>query len=315
MAHDHGHHHPIPGRVTRAFQWGIFLNLTFVAAEIAAGIRAGSLALLSDAMHNLADVGTLALSLLAFRLLRSKANDHYTYGYRKTSILVALFNSVILLFTIGWIVWEAVQKLMHPVELPGTVIAIVAGIGIVINGATALLFFRDKSSDINIRSAYLHLVSDALVSAGIVVGGVLIALSGWYWIDSILSMIVAAVILYSTWKLLMESLRLSLDGVPHDIDLEGIRKEALSVPGIRELHHVHVWALSSAENAMTAHIVLQPNVTHEEEFGIKNKLKHLMLHRNIQHVTLETENVRQGCSDDSCGASIPEAPLKHEHHR
>ena len=177
MSHDHHHHHtpPVLSKVNAAFILGIVLNFVFVVVEAVAGFLINSLSLLSDAAHNLADVGTLALSLLAFRLLKVKPNDQYTYGYRKTSILVALFNSVVLLVSIGGIAFEAVHKSLRPEQepLPGMTIAMVAGIGIVINAASAILFFREKEKDINVKSAYLHLISDALVSAGLVVGGII----------------------------------------------------------------------------------------------------------------------------------------------
>jgi cobalt-zinc-cadmium efflux system protein len=303
MGHDHEHHHPVVAgsKVNAAFTGGIILNLAFVIVEVAFGFTIHSLSLLSDAAHNLADVGTLALSLLAFRLLKIKANEQYTYGYRKTSILVALFNSVVLLVSIGGIAFEAVHKFMTPPEpLPGKVIALVAGIGIVINAGTALFFYREKEKDINIKSAYLHMMSDALVSAGIVVGGLVMYYTQWYWIDPLLSLIIAAVILISTWRLLKASLRLSLDGVPENIHVSDIKAMALTVEGIKDVHHIHIWAISSTENAMTAHIVTILGTTRDQEQQIKNRLKHELLHRNIQHVTIETENEDEVCKTEVC---------------
>jgi cobalt-zinc-cadmium efflux system protein len=301
MGHDH--HHPVAAvsRVSTAFTVGILLNFGFVIVETGAGFYIHSLSLLSDAAHNLADVGTLALSLLAFRLLKIRANEQYTYGYRKTSILVALFNSVVLLVSIGGIAFEAIHKSFSPPEpLPGKVIALVAGIGILINSITALLFFRDKERDINIKSAYLHLMSDALVSAGIVVGGFVIYFTNWYWIDSALSLIIAAIILVSTWRLLKASLRLSLDGVPENIRIHDIREMVLQVDGVRAIHHIHIWAISSTENAMTAHVVITSGTSQEQEQNIKNFLKHELSHRNIQHVTIETEQENAVCKTEVC---------------
>jgi cobalt-zinc-cadmium efflux system protein len=303
MAHDHHHHQPTTfSKVNAAFVFGIILNFVFVVVEAVTGFVINSLSLLSDAAHNLADVGTLALSLLAFKLLKVKPNDQYTYGYRKTSILVALFNSVILLVSIGGIAFEAVHKSLRPEPdpLPGLTIAIVAGVGIFINSISALLFFREKDKDINIKSAYLHLLSDALVSAGIVVGGVIIFYTGWNWVDNALSIIIAVVILFSTWQLLRESLRLSLDGVPENIEIEKIRSAALRIDGIAGIHHIHIWAISSTENAMTAHLVLKGNVTHEREQTIKHNLRHDLEHNNIRHATLETEHENESCSADRC---------------
>ena len=304
MSHDHHHHHtpPVLSKVNAAFILGIVLNFVFVVVEAVAGFLINSLSLLSDAAHNLADVGTLALSLLAFRLLKVKPNDQYTYGYRKTSILVALFNSVVLLVSIGGIAFEAVHKSLRPEQepLPGMTIAMVAGIGIVINAASAILFFREKEKDINVKSAYLHLLSDALVSAGIVVGGIIMYYTHWNWIDNALSIAIAIVILFSTWKLLKESLRLSLDGVPENIDLEKIKTAVIKADGVAGIHHIHVWAISSTENAMTAHLVLKKNIGQEREQEIKHNIRHELEHNNIRHVTLETERQGEACDVNSC---------------
>lgn len=301
MGHEH-HHHPAPvwSRVSTAFTLGIFLNFLFVIVEAAVGFSIHSLSLLSDAAHNLADVGTLVLSLVAFRLLKVKANDHFTYGYRKTSILVALFNSVILLVSIGAIAFEAVQRAFNPEPMSGSTIAIIAGIGILINGTTAFFFFREKDKDINIKSAYLHLLSDTLVSAGIVIGGVAIFFTGWYWIDSVLSLAVVVAILFSTWKLMKESLRLSMDGVPENVSVKEITDRALRLEGVAGLHHVHIWALSSTENALTAHLVLKKDIDHEQEHSIKENLRHELHHHHIQHITLETEWENEPCASEDC---------------
>lgn len=304
--HDHNHHHhnhavTLTG-VNTAFIAGITLNFLFVIAEVIAGLLVHSLSLLSDAGHNLADVAALALSLLAFKLLKVKSNKKYTYGYRKTSILVALFNSLVLVLSIGAIVYEAVQRFFHPEPVQGTTIALIAAIGIVINGSTALLFMRNKEKDMNIKSAYLHLMSDALVSLGIVIGGIIIIYTGWFWVDSLFSIVIAVVILFSTWGLLRDSLRLSLDGVPVDIELDEIKAAAMKVPGVKDFHHVHIWAISTTENALTAHLVLSPGTGAEEESKIKKVLKHELLHKNIQHITLETERVGEHCEAEVCKA-------------
>src|SRR4051812_11733824 len=220
--HDHNHSHShniVLTSVNTAFVVGICLNFLFVVIEAIVGLSIKSLSLLSDAGHNLADVGSLALSLLAFKLLKVKSNPRFTYGFRKSTVLVALFNSVILLLSIGAIVYEAVQRSFHPEPLPGKTIAIVAAVGIAINFLSALLFLKNKDQDLNIKSAYLHLMSDAVVSAGIVFGGIVIYFTGWYWIDPVVSIVIALIILSSTWSLLKDSLRLSLDGVPRDVDL------------------------------------------------------------------------------------------------
>nr|WP_294860101.1 cation diffusion facilitator family transporter [uncultured Fluviicola sp.] len=299
MGHDHAHHHEVTlTRVNSAFVIAIILNLLFVVVEAIVGIAIDSLSVLSDAGHNLSDVGTLALSLLAFKLMKIKSTNRYTYGYRKTSILVALFNSMLLLLAIGVIVYGAVDHLFHPQIIPGLTVSIVAGIGIVINFSTALFFHRNKEKDINVKSAYLHLLADALVSAGLVIGGIVIYYTHLYWLDSVFSLIIATIILFSTWKLMKESLRLSLDGVPSDIHLEEVIALIRKVKGVKEVHHVHIWPLSSTENAMTAHLVLEETVQCEQEASIKQELRHQLEHQNIQHVTLETE--RGDCRNESC---------------
>ena len=305
-----GHHHQHEGyshgapilltNVNRAFIVGILLNFLFVIIEVCVGLYIHSLSLLSDAGHNLADVGALALSLLALRLLKVKANDKYTYGYRKTSILTALFNAVILLVSIGAIAYEAIHRFLDPQPLPGFTIAIVAGIGIAINSFTAILFLKDKEKDINIKSAYLHLMSDALVSFGLVIAGIIIHYTNWYWLDPVFSIIIAIVILLGTWNLLKHSLRLSLDGVPPDINLQDVKTEALKIDGIRDIHHVHVWAISTTQNAMTVHLVLDNNLTKEQEHNIKHEFRHEMEHLKINHVTLETEWSKDDCEIKDC---------------
>jgi len=298
----HGHHHHDHAAtltsVNTAFIVGISLNMLFVIVEVVAGLAIHSLSLLSDAGHNLADVAALALSLLAFKLLKVKSNKKYTYGYRKTSILVALFNSLVLVLSIGAIAYEAFQRLFHPQPVQGTTIAIIAGIGILVNGSTALLFMRNKEDDMNVKSAYLHLMSDALVSLGIVIGGVIILFTGWFWIDSVLSIVIAIVILFSTWSLLRDSLRLSLDGVPANIKLDEIKAMAMKIRGVVDFHHVHIWAISTTENALTAHLVIPVHTSIEEESAIKKNLKHALLHKNIQHITLETERENENCEAD-----------------
>jgi len=304
QGHSHSHHHHDHSvtltNVNAAFIIGISLNFLFVIIEVVAGLTVHSLSLLSDAGHNLADVGALALSLLAFRLLRVKSNKQYTYGYRKTSILVALFNAMVLLVSIGAILYEAIHRFLAPEPVKGTTIAVVAGIGILINASTALLFLRDKDKDMNIKSAYLHLMSDAVVSLALVAGGIIILYTGWYWIDSVLSVVVAVVILLSTWRLLKDSLRLSLDGVPANIQLDEIKAASMKVMGVMDIHHIHIWAISTTENALTAHLVLPLNSSIEEERKIKQEIKHLLLHKNIQHVTLETERENEHCAEKVC---------------
>ncbi len=299
--HHHHHHHSVAeSSINTAFVVGITLNFLFVIIEVIVGLYIHSLSLLADAGHNLADVGALALSLLAFRLLKVKSNQNYTYGYRKTSVLVALFNAVLLLISIGAIAYESIQRLLHPQPVEGVIIAIVAAVGIVINATTALLFFKNKENDLNIKGAYLHLLSDAIVSFGLVIGGIIIHFTHWYWADSLLSLIIVIVILISTWQLLKDSLRLSLDGVPNQIDVEKIKIAIIEMKGVRDMHHLHIWAMSTTENALTAHLVLHQNLSTEEEQKIKNEIKHQLIHKNIHHITLETERENEICNTQNC---------------
>lgn len=278
----------------------MILNFLFVVIETVIGLSIHSLSLLSDAGHNLADVASLALSLLAFRLMKVRSNEKYTYGYKKTTILVALFNAAVLLLSIGAIGYEAIHRMLAPEPLPGKTISIVASIGIFINASTALLFFRSKEKDLNIRSAFMHLLADAIVSAGLVIGGLLIFYTHLYWIDPILSLIIAVVILISTWNLLKDSLRLSLDGVPDEIDLHQVQEKIGRIPGVRDFHHVHIWAISTTENALTGHVVVakETNMDHLEK--LKHHIKHELLHLNIQHATLETEMEDASCDEPDC---------------
>ncbi len=286
--------------LNRAFIIGIILNAVFVVVEAAAGFYTGSLALLTDAGHNLSDVASLALALLAFKLAKVKPTKNYTYGLQKTTILVALANAVILLIAIGSIGWEAAHRLFNPEPTPGKTIAIVAGIGLVINSVTAYLFFKDKEHDLNVKGAYLHLAADALVSLGVVVAGILIYFTNWFWLDSVISFVIILVIFFSTWRLLKDTLRLSLDGVPKNIDAAAVQKAIGQLPMIQEVHHIHIWAISTTRNALTAHLVLQQETRPEKIITIKEAVKNLLKPLNIQHVTLETEFAGDTCSNPSC---------------
>ena len=271
MGHDHHHHLPVD-HLNRAFVLGIVLNLVFVCVEFGAGLWFDSVALISDAGHNLSDVVSLVLSLIAFRLARVKPTASYTYGYRKSTVLVSLLNACILLVAVGVILVESVRKLYDPQPVDGDSIAWVAGIGIVINAFTAWLFIRDKEKDLNVKGAYLHMAADTLVSVGVLVSGIVIRLTGWYAIDPVVGIAIALVILFSTSKLLHDSLRLSLDGVPVGIDSERVRRSITETdPRIEDVHHVHIWAISTTQNALTAHVVVRSLDDAEE---LKHEIKH-----------------------------------------
>lgn len=291
--HSHQHSHAINAEsLNKAFIIGIVLNLAFVVIEFAAGFWFDSLALLSDAGHNLSDVVSLVLALLAFRLAKVKANERYTYGYKKSTILVSLLNAVILLVAVGAIVIESIHKLSNPAVVPGGAIAWVAGVGVLINAFTAFLFMKDKEKDLNVKGAYLHMAADALVSVGVLVAGIVISRTDWYIIDPIIGLIVAVVILISTWNLLHDSLRLTLDGVPTSIDSQKVVEAIRALPGVDDVHHIHIWAISTTENALTAHIVLkQPEGMQE----VKHLIRHRLEDFGIGHATLEFEVPGEHC--------------------
>ncbi|MEI3456814.1 MAG: cation diffusion facilitator family transporter [Bacteroides cellulosilyticus] len=295
MSHEHSHQHSHAinaESLNKAFIIGIVLNLAFVVIEFAAGFWFDSLALLSDAGHNLSDVVSLVLALLAFRLAKVKANERYTYGYKKSTILVSLLNAVILLVAVGAIVIESIHKLNNPAVVPGGAIAWVAGVGVLINAFTAFLFMKDKEKDLNVKGAYLHMAADALVSVGVLVAGIVISRTGWYIIDPIIGLIVAVVILISTWNLLHDSLRLTLDGVPTSIDSQKVVEAIRALPGVDDVHHIHIWAISTTENALTAHIVLkQPEGMQE----VKHLIRHRLEDFGIGHATLEFEVPGEHC--------------------
>ena len=287
MSHEHSHQHSHAinaESLNKAFIIGIVLNLAFVVIEFAAGFWFDSLALLSDAGHNLSDVVSLVLALLAFRLAKVKANERYTYGYKKSTILVSLLNAVILLVAVGAIVIESIHKLSNPAVVPGGAIAWVAGVGVLINAFTAFLFMKDKEKDLNVKGAYLHMAADALVSVGVLVAGIVISRTGWYIIDPIIGLIVAVVILISTWNLLHDSLRLTLDGVPTSIDSQKVVEAIRALPGVDDVHHIHIWAISTTENALTAHIVLKQPESMQE---VKHLIRHRLEDFGIGHATLE----------------------------
>ena len=293
--HSHFHGHVHEHRITslnKAFIVGIILNLVFVLVEFGAGFYYNSMALMSDAGHNLSDVVSLVLAMLAFRLAKVKANSRYTYGYKKSTVLVSLLNAVILLIAVGAILRESIDKLRSPQEVSGGAIAWVAGIGVLINAFTAVLFLRDKDRDINVKGAYLHMAADALVSVGVLVSGLIIRATGWYMIDPVIGIVVALVILGSTWTVLSDSLRLSLDGIPRGIDPEGSDKAMLSVEGVKSVLHMPIWSLSTTENAITVHVVLDGSRPATE---VKGELRHRLADNGVQHATFEMEEENEQC--------------------
>ena len=287
MTHEHHHHERTVTSLNKAFILGIALNVAFVVVEFAVGLCYGSMGLLSDAGHNLSDVASLLLAMLAFRLAQAQATPRYTYGYKKSTVLISLLNSVILLIAVGVIVAESIGRMLHPEPVVGGAIAWTAGVGVAINGFTAWLFMKDKDRDLNVKGAYLHMAADALVSVGVLVSGLVISWTGWTIVDPVVGLVVAAVIVASVWSL-------THDGVPGEIDVAAIGRKMTDVPGVKAVHHIHVWAISTTENALTAHVVLESLSCMEE---VKHDLKDLLNHAGIPHATLEFESVAERCDE------------------
>lgn len=285
--------------ITRAFIIGIGLNLLFTGVEFITGFLYNSLALISDATHNLSDVGSLVLSLIGMKLAEKAATKSYTYGYKKVTILASLINAILLVVVVFGILKEAIERFVHPPDVLGEGIIIVASIGVVINSISAYLFYKDQKSDINIKGAFIHLLVDAIVSVGVVLSGVMLIYTGWNLLDPIISIAVVIVIVISTWGLLFESIRLTLGGVPKDIDTDKITELILGINGVNDVHHVHIWAISSTTNALTAHIKVGQG---QEKMWdqIKARIKSELVNKNIQHTTLELESDDADCETNDC---------------
>ena len=298
--HHHGHHHGHVGKLTSLngiFVFSIILNLLFVGVEAIVGLTQNSLSLLSDAGHNLSDVFSLLLVLIAFHLAKVHASKQYTYGYKKSTVLISLINAILLLVAIGGILLESYHKFYEPVEVNGVAVSWTAGVGILINGLTVVLLMKGQKSDINVRGAFLHMVADTLVSVGVVISGILITFTGWNIIDPIVSIIIAIIILISTWQLLTSSLRLLVDGIPEGVKWEKVEEILKSHPHVQEVHHIHIWAISTTDNALTAHIVIDDLNELEE---VKEHIKHALPEANISHSTLEFETPGGHCHDHEC---------------
>ena len=253
--HDHDHSHHAPASFNRAFAIGMVLNLLFVAVEAFYGWRINSLALLADAGHNLSDVASLGLAWAGALAARWRPNARYSYGWKRASILAAFVNAVLLLVAMGSLVWEALHRMASPQVVDGVTVMAVASVGILVNTATALLFMRGGEHDLNIRGAFVHMAADALVSLGVVVAGALYLWQGWSWIDPVMSLLIAAVIIVGTWGLFRQSLHLLFDGVPDHIPLADVHAYLSSLPEVTEVSDLHVWAMGTTQVALTAHLV------------------------------------------------------------
>lgn len=282
--HEHHHEHT---DYSHAFKIGVALNVGFIIIEVVFGLAADSLALLADAGHNLSDVLGLLLAWGASYLTQREATDRRTYGWRKSSILAALFNAIILLVAIGGIGWEAIRRFNDPSHVTGATIIWVAAMGVIVNGITALLFMSGRKSDLNIRGAFQHMAADAGVSAGVVLAGIGIVITGWQWLDSGVSLLIVAIIFIGTWGLLKDSFNLALDAVPRHIDTEEVKKYLSGLPGVSQIHDVHIWGMSTTEVALTAHLVKQS--TEDDDCLISEMKKELHNRFGIEHITIQWE--------------------------
>ncbi|EKD38953.1 MAG: hypothetical protein ACD_75C00552G0001 [uncultured bacterium] len=285
MAHDHGHSHAATN-FNRAFAIGTILNLIFVVIEASYGLLSHSLALIADAGHNLSDVMTLLLAWGAMALANRSATARHTFGFKKGTILVSLGSALFLCMAIAIIIWEAVGRLHTPVPVQGMTISVVAAIGVAINTATALLFMAGRKNDLNIRGAFLHMAADAAVSAGVVVSGLLIVFTGWNILDPMISIAIALVILFAGWGLLKDSLHLTMAGVPFQIDATAVLDYLTGLPGVQCVHDLHIWAASTTENVLTAHLIMQSGGS--DEF-LHETAEYLHHHFDIHHTTIQIE--------------------------
>lgn len=290
MAHTHQVKH------NKAFAIGITLNVIYIAVEFIYGLIANSMALIADAGHNLSDVFGLLLAWGAAFLASKSPTNKRTYGFRKSTILASLTNAIILMIAVGAIAVESVKRFYEPEVIDSNTIIIVAFIGVIINAVTALLFFADRKKDLNIRGAFLHMAADAAVSLGVVVGAIIIGFTNWYWIDPFVSIVIIVVITISTWGLLKESLNLSLDAVPKQINVEKVKEYLINLDGVSDVHDLHIWAMSTTEIALTVHIV-KPQSQYEDEF-IEKVHKELYELFRIDHSTIQIEK-SDNCNDCS----------------
>ena len=284
VGHSHAHAHLDYGR---AFAIGIALNLVYVVAEAAAGLISGSLALLADAGHNLGDVLSLSLAWGAAVLSRRRPSGRFTYGLRSSSILAALANAIILLVVTGGIAWEALGRLSRPVSVAATIVIWVAAAGILVNGVTALLFASGSRRDLNLKTVFLHMAADTLVTATVVAAGIAIALTGWLWLDPAVSLFVSAVIVFGTWGLMKSAIGLALDAVPEGVDAAAVRAHLLDIRGVTGLHDLHIWGMSTTETALTCHLVMPDG--HPGDATLNGIAQQLHDRFGIHHATIQIE--------------------------
>ena len=303
--HGHGHHHVhvLPGEggsLNSVFLWAIGLNLGYVVLEAVFGLINGSMGLLSDAGHNLSDVASLLIALIAYKASRKAPTARYSYGYGKATIEASLFNAVILYVAVILIAVEAIERLIHPRAIEGDVVAWVAGAGVIVNGVTAWMLMRHSKGDLNVRGAFMHMAADTAVSVGVVISGIVISFTDWYWLDPVVGILIAVMIAVSSWSLLRESMRMALDAVPENVDSEAIGKAILEVPEVLSFHHLHVWPISTTRTALTVHVVVaDANDIDKAITEVRQRVKGL----GIGHSTIEAETTAGHCPECECHAN------------
>ena len=298
-SHDHhshsgsehaGHTHDLPATFGKAFAIGITLNIIYVVAQALFGLAAHSLALIADAGHNLGDVMGLGMAWGASVLARRQPDLRYTYGLRRSTILASLANAILLLVAVGGITWEAIRRFGEHQQVAGLTVICVAAVGILVNGITAMLFASGRKGDLNIKGAFMHMAADAAVSAGVVIAGFVILLSGWWWLDPVVSLLINAVIVWGTWGLLRDSLDMTMDAVPPTVDVPGVQSYFRDLPGISDVHHLHIWPLSTTETALTVHLV-KPQ-SEDDDALLLTVCGELSTRFGIEHATIQFERSR-----------------------
>jgi len=288
MGHNHNHTFK---NYRKAFAIGIGLNTLYVAVEAFYGFAVNSSALLADAGHNMSDVFSLILAWAAIWISTKKPSGKYTYGLRKSTILASLFNGLLIVIASGFILWDAIQKIQNPIEIPGNTIMIVASIGLIVNTGTALMFMKGQD-DLNVKGAFLHMAADAGVTLAVLIGGLVMKYTGAFWVDPVLSFLIVGVILYGTWGLLPDSVKLAIDAVPEKIDLNEVKHFLEKIECVEEVHDLHIWAMSTTETALTAHLVIPNGCEDQLLYDIREKLHDMF---EITHTTLQVE---KGWDDD-----------------
>lgn len=301
------HHHVAPNKQGRIFAFVIILNTVFVVIEFGYGFIANSTALVADAGHNISDVLSLLLAWSAIILTRKQPSQRYTYGLRSTSILAALANAMLLLVVSGGIAWEAIHRFSQPPAVDSLTVSVVAAVGIFVNGLSAWLFMKGSKKDLNIRGAYLHMAADTAVSLAVVIAGVVIFYTSWYWLDPVISLVIVIVILVGTWGLLLDSLKLALNAVPEGIDVPAIHEYLSQLSGVTDIHDLHIWGLSTTETALTVHLVMPGG--HSGDAFMDDIIQTLNEHYSVHHSTLQIE---QGTTNHTCSLSATQA-VKHSH--